>query len=36
MQIPKLSRFVNVVIVLSEEAIRWIIRRIRGGHPDEY
>lgn len=36
MQIPKISRFINIVVVLSEEAIRWIIKRIRGGQADEY
>ncbi|GEM_PF-2728133 len=36
MQIPNPTRWINVVIVLGEEAVRWIFRKIRGGHTDEY
>jgi len=36
MQIPKISRFLSIVIVLSEEGIKWLLSRIQGGRPDEY
>jgi hypothetical protein len=35
MQIPTPTRWINVIIVLSEEAVRWLFRRIRRPEPND-